>query len=133
MQKFDDTESIASQVTGLPISGAMVIVQNYPSGTPAIIYAVNDKTSTPIVGSALTTNAKGQCPFYAPDGRYQLAITPVGGTQYISTDILFDDPADDAANLASTFAPLSEVSRATTAEGVLTANLASLDGGVVSL
>lgn len=87
MQRY--INALANVQTGLPLVGAAVLVQLYPSGTTATIYAV-DSTSTP-VANPLSTDVNGQFSFYAANGRYQLTITPQGGTPYVVTDILLND------------------------------------------
>ena len=87
MQRY--INALASAQTGLPLVGAAVLVQLYPSGTTAVIYAV-DSTSTP-VANPLGTDVNGQFSFYAANGRYQLTITPQGGVPYTLTDILLSD------------------------------------------
>lgn len=90
MQKNVDT--IANSANGKPLVGAQVTVQNYPSGTTATVYQTNALTSP--ITQPITVAADGSFPFYAPDGRYQYTINPVGAALYVLTDILFEDPAD---------------------------------------
>lgn len=87
MERFQ--QPIANEVTGVPLAGIKFYVQNYPSGTAAVIYGVNDNTSTPLV-QPLTTQADGTFPFYAANGRYKIVSSPPGG-QPIIADFLLED------------------------------------------
>jgi hypothetical protein len=87
MERFNDP--ITNEVTGVPLSGIKFYVQNYPSATAAVVYGVNDNTSTPLV-QPLTTQANGTYPFYAADGHYQIISYPPGGQPIIADFILLD-------------------------------------------
>ena len=87
MERFQ--ESIANEVTGVPLAGIKFYVQNYPSGTAAVIYGVNDNTSTPLV-QPLTTQADGTFPFYAANGHYMIVAYPPGGQPIIADFVLQD-------------------------------------------
>lgn len=91
MQK--NLNTIANQQTGIPLAGAQVSIQNYPSGTPATVYPTN-AIGTPLT-QPLTVQADGSFPFYAPDGHYQFYVNPFGGAPYTIQDVLFED---DGAN-----------------------------------
>lgn len=91
MQK--NQERIANELTGIPLVGAQVTIQNYPGLTSATVYATNALTYP--VTQPITVAADGTFPFYAPDGHYQYTINPAGGVPYVLTDILFADPATD--------------------------------------
>jgi len=98
MQKFD--EPLVNQLTGLPLAGISVTIQNYPSGATATIYGSNDVSSTPLT-QPLTSQADGTFPFYAADGHYQIVATPPGG-QPVVTDFLMQDITQAAGiNVAS--------------------------------
>jgi hypothetical protein len=84
--------TIANQYTGEPLVGAQVTVQNYPSLTPATVYAT-DALTYPVT-QPMTVAADGSFPFYAPDGHYRYTINPVGGAPYYVTDDLFEDLQD---------------------------------------
>ena len=91
MQKY--VNSVAS-LTGAPVGGASVQVNNYPSGTAATIYSDNGVTqaSNPLTTDAVT----GGFSFYATDGRYQLVISGANIQTQTVNDILLVDhlPAD---------------------------------------
>lgn len=87
MQKY--VNSVAS-LTGAPVGGALVQVNNYPSGTAATIYADNGVT---LATNPLTTDAvNGSFSFYAADGRYQLVISGANVQPQTLNDILLVDP-----------------------------------------
>lgn len=97
MQKY--VNSVASAM-GMPVAGASVQVNLYPSGTKATIYSDNGVTPT---ANPLTTDTNGAFAFYAADGRYQLVISGANiGTTTIN-DILLSDvlPADLPTSLPS--------------------------------
>lgn len=89
---------MASQTTGLPLSGIHVTVQNYPAGTSATIYSTND-FSNPIT-QPLVTGIDGQFWFYAVDGHYQVIATPPGLPPII-TDVIIQDLLDETTFVAT--------------------------------
>ena len=93
-------ESIANK-SGNPIAGASVVVQDYPSGTLATIYASNSTADTPIVNSELTTDADGEFFFYALSGRYQLVISGELITGKLYEDITLADTEEILVTEAS--------------------------------
>lgn len=78
---------------GRAIIGAIVTVTNYPSGTPATLYAAEGGSP---IAHVLTTDATGEYAFYAPNGRYRLTINALGYPQDELIETLFD-PDDFAA------------------------------------
>lgn len=87
MQKY--VNSVAS-LTGAPVGGASVQVNNYPSGAAATIYSDNGVTQ---VANPLTTDAvTGLFSFYAADGRYQLVISGANIQTQTVNDVLLVDP-----------------------------------------
>lgn len=90
MQQYIDTVTTAA---GAAVSGASVLVKNYPADTTATIYS--DDGVTP-QSNPMTTDALGRFSFYALDGRYSLVISkPTVITQLTLTDsVLLADPAD---------------------------------------
>jgi uncharacterized protein YvpB len=64
MQKY--IQSIASQTTGIPLSGIQVTIQSYPGGTPVTVYTTNDFTQP--ITQPIVTGTNGQFQFYATDG-----------------------------------------------------------------
>jgi len=89
MQRYINSVANAN---GTPVSGASVLVQTYPAGTTATIYASNS-TAIP-VANPVTTDSNGQFAFYAPDGRYQLVISGNAITTQTIKDILLEDTSD---------------------------------------
>jgi hypothetical protein len=89
MQKYN--ESLANIATNLPVVGASIFVQNYPSGTAASVYGTDDATLTPLV-QPLKSKADGTFPFYAPNGHYQLTQNPAVLPPLL-TDFILYDPA----------------------------------------
>jgi hypothetical protein len=98
MQRYFNS---VAQASGVPLVGASVQVNNYPSGTAATIYSDNGIT---VAANPLTTDSNGQFAFYAANGHYQLVISGSGiTTQTINDVILFDGlPADLPTTLPST-------------------------------
>lgn len=86
MQQYQNAAVNAQ--TGLPLVGASVQVNNYPSGTPATIYSDNGITQT---SNPLTTDSNGHFSFYAANGHYQLVISGSGITTQTINDILLMD------------------------------------------
>lgn len=77
--------------SGNSLLGATVAVTNYPSGTPATIYATNG-TTQPIANSTVSADITGQVSFFAPDGAYTLTYA-YKGTQYkVRSPVQFLDP-----------------------------------------
>jgi hypothetical protein len=89
MQKYFN--NILYTVSGVlqPVAGALVTVNQYPSGSPATIYS--DNGITPLGSNILTTDAKGYFEFYAANGRYQLVVAGTGIIGYTINDILLED------------------------------------------
>ncbi len=87
MQKYN--ESLANIATELPVVGASIFVQNYPSGTAASVYGTDDATLAPLI-QPLKSKADGTFPFYAPNGHYQLTQNPAVLPPLLSDFILFD-------------------------------------------
>jgi Carboxypeptidase regulatory-like domain len=97
MQKYFD--SVFGDSSGLrPIVGALVTVRN-ANNTLATIYSNNGTTVAP---NPLTTDVTGYFEFYAPDGRYNITITADGFSSQIRNDVLFEDPQNASALVAST-------------------------------
>lgn len=98
MQQYQN--SVANTATGLPLVGATVQVNNYPSGTAATIYSDNGIT---VAANPLTTDANGSFSFYAADGHYQIVVTGSGITTQTINDVLLVDilPADLSTTLPS--------------------------------
>ena len=89
MQKYRD---VVLNARGMPVVGALVLVNNYPSGIAASLFSSNNANP---IGSQLSTDANGQFAFYAADGRYSLTISGIGITTQTINDILLQDPATD--------------------------------------
>jgi hypothetical protein len=96
MQKY--IQSIASQTTGIPLSGIAVTIQSYPSGTPVTVYATNDFTRP--ITQPIVTGVDGQFQFYAIDGHYQAIATPPGLPPII-TDFIIQDLLDETTFVAT--------------------------------
>lgn len=94
MQKY--ANSIASSI-GMPVAGALVQVNLWPSGAPAAIYSDNGVTPA---ANPLTTDTNGAFAFYAADNRYQLVIS---GTN-ISTQTVNDIELVDMLDVINTTA-----------------------------
>ena len=99
MEKYADT--VANTATGLPLVGASVQVNLYPSGAPATIYSDNGVTQA---ANPLTTDSNGRFSFYAANGHYQLVVSGSGiATQTINDIIILDMlPADLPTSLPGT-------------------------------
>lgn len=96
MQYYENAVSNTS--TGLPVSGASVLVQNFPAGTTATIYSSNSLSA--VSANPLTTSATGAFGFFAKNGLYQLVInggTPIG-------PFLFNDVTDTDGSISNTWA-----------------------------
>lgn len=89
MQKYRD---VVLNARGMPVVGALVLVNNYPSGIAASLFSSNNANP---IGSQLSTDANGQFAFYAADGRYSLTISGISITTQTINDILLQDPATD--------------------------------------
>lgn len=98
MQRYDN---YLADYLGRPLAGASVKVQNYPSLTQATYYLQNS-TAIPLT-APITSGPDGSFGFYCADGHYQIIATGVGGQTVTIPDIIFDDPANDISNLASTY------------------------------
>lgn len=109
MQRFEN--SISSSSTGLPVSGASVLVQNYPAGTTATIYASNSLTN--LATNPLTTSATGEYGFFAKNGLYQIVIN---GTTTIGP-FLFNDLTDTDATISNTWAVPGAIGATTPSTG----------------
>lgn len=71
--------------SGNAVAGASVTVTSYPSNGAVTLYQSDEITP---VANPVTTDASGAFSFYAPAGRYNLAVTGSGITPYGVTDIL---------------------------------------------
>ena len=93
MQPYRDT--VLTMINGklTPVSGASVLVKEYPGLATATIYSDNGVTAAT---NPLTTDARGAYTFFAADGRYQLVISGTGFDTITIPQILLEDPADVA-------------------------------------
>lgn len=94
MQKYSDT-ILNNQ--GRPVAGAIVKVTTYPGNNAATIYATDGGPAVPFVLSGLD----GRFSFYAADGHYNLLIAGIGIAPITITDIVLNDPNDDAQSVAT--------------------------------
>lgn len=99
MQRYSNV--VSSSQTGLPVSGATVLVKNR-DGSTATIYGTNDTGGTPIT-NPITTGSDGSFAFYAPNGRYDLAVTGAGGSGTVSDVMLFDPAPIPNAQVGTTY------------------------------
>jgi hypothetical protein len=89
MQKY---QNAITDNHGNIVIGATVVVTNYGSGTPAIIYSGNGTGQYPT--NVLTTDEQGQFAFYAANGHYTYNVTATDFIPEVYSDILLFDPAD---------------------------------------
>lgn len=85
MEKYSD---VVVNTRGVAVSGASVVVTNYPSGTPATIYLTDGGMPTT---AAISTGANGVFSFYAADGHYSLTVSGAGITTTTKQDIVLSD------------------------------------------
>lgn len=88
MQKFQD---VVLDSQGRPVAGAVIAVQEYPSGDAATVY------QTDVVGTAYepTTDDYGAFYFYAANGNYSYTVTVAGVLRKTVNNIqLFDSVAE---------------------------------------
>jgi len=97
MQKYQNN---VINSLGQPVSGASVLVSNWPAGTTATIYS--DNSGTPLA-NPMTADNLGFFSFYAADGHYQITITATGILPIVLNDVLLVDvlPADLSTSLPS--------------------------------
>lgn len=86
---------------GKPVAGAVVVVTTYPGNEPATIYAADGGPAVPSV----TSDETGRFGFYAADGHYNLSITSKDIEPVTITDVVLNDPDNDAAS--APFQPLT--------------------------
>lgn len=100
MQKY--FSNVANR-KGVAVAGALIAVTTL-SGSSAALFLDNGVTPRT---TALLTDANGYFEFYAPDGRYTVRVTGDGITPLMLTDILLEDPVDNAMTNIIT-APLNQ-------------------------
>jgi hypothetical protein len=81
---------------GVPLSGVTINVKKGGTATDATLYADNIRTAK---SNNFTNDSDATYEFYAANGRYDLFYTKAGKTftDANSSDLVFYDPADDAA------------------------------------
>lgn len=77
---------------GKPVVGAVVTVTKYPSNEPATIYA--EDGGRPV--ESISSDVNGRFAFYAADGHYNLSVTGRHIDPFTITDIVLNDPSDEA-------------------------------------
>ncbi len=88
------TETILNK-QGKPVAGAVVTVTTYPDNEPATIYAADGGQAVESVSS----DENGRFAFYAADGHYNLSIVGKHIDPFTITDVVLNDPNDDASSV----------------------------------
>lgn len=86
---------------GKPVAGAVVTVTTYPGNEPAVIYAVDGGQAVEFV----TSDENGRFAFYAADGHYNLSVTGRHIAPFTITDVVLNDPTNDAPPVVQVVLP----------------------------
>lgn len=128
MQKFQDV--ILDQY-GNVVQNASITVYNTGTAVKPTIYSDNGIT---ITTNPVTTDSLGRYYFYAPAGRYDLAISGSKIVSYTETDVLLQDSTADLANTSTTTLGDYLVGVQRTATGTTATNLHNwIEGQVLNL